>query len=77
MCVCNYVYVFLYIHVCFYVYICMYMFVLLDPLLLFCFVLFCFVIIDISRGGHNPLHALKPTTHTQNHSNKTNTVIHQ
>jgi hypothetical protein len=31
----------------------------------------------ISRGGHNPLHASKPTTHTQNHLNKTNTVIHQ
>jgi hypothetical protein len=30
-----------------------------------------------SRGGHNPLHASKPTTHTQNHLNKTNTVIHQ
>jgi hypothetical protein len=29
----------------------------------------------ISRGGHNPLHASKPTTHTQNHLNKTNTVL--
>jgi hypothetical protein len=31
---------------------------------------------DNSRGGQNPLHASKPTTHTQNHLNKTNTVIH-
>jgi hypothetical protein len=30
-----------------------------------------------SRGGHNPLHASKPTTHTQNHLNKTNTVIQE
>jgi hypothetical protein len=31
----------------------------------------------ITRGGHDPLHASKPTTHTQNHLNKTNTVIQQ
>jgi hypothetical protein len=36
-----------------------------------------FILINKSRGGHDPLHASKPTTHTQNHLNKTNTVIHQ
>jgi hypothetical protein len=31
---------------------------------------------DPKRGDKNPLNASKPTTHTQNHLNKTNAVIH-